>query len=321
MKVSESQFKFYEKKLEITLLNYFRSFESKTDENLSDCFRYLEKNGNNNFDDDFKNLHERKNILLNTLIKLDIEVQKFYINLKFSEQIKDFYGVKKVINDIIENYDYKMLSNLLMEHNNNIDLKKLQNLNHLSSEVFKELDIFSIHQLFDNYILPKDYIRNISEGLGKNIKLLLNNEKNELEFLDQTLNDMSKILTLSKEKNKLLSINNNISNHLQSKDKKNNNKLQDKINNIEKDILKNNEFRKQPNNNKFFNEYIKNINNLKLEVLNFYFKIGEDKQKKLENEKEYLNKNIENDFFENKLLNFIKNKIENIKYSKKIKLT
>lgn len=321
MKVSESQFKFYEKKLEITLLNYFRSFESKTDENLSDCFRYLEKNGNNNFDDDFKNLHERKNILLNTLIKLDIEVQKFYINLKFSEQIKDFYGVKKVINDIIENYDYKMLSNLLMEHNNNIDLKKLQNLNHLSSEVFKELDIFSIHQLFDNYILPKDYIRNISEGLGKNIKLLLNNEKNELEFLDQTLNDMSKILTLSKEKNKLLSINNNISNHLQSKDKKNNNKLQDKINNIEKDILKNNEFRKQPNNNKFFNEYIKNINNLKLEVLNFYFKIGEDKQKKLENEKEYLKKNIENDFFENKLLNFIKNKIENIKYSKKIKLT
>lgn len=321
MKVSESQFKFYEKKLQITLLNYFKSFESKTDENIADCFRYLEKNTNKDFDDDFKNLHERKNILVNNLIKLDIEVQKFYINLNFPQQIKDFYGVKQVINDIIENYDYQMLSDLLKKHNNDIDLKKLQNLNHLSIGIFKELDILSISQLFENYILPKEYIRNISSGLGKNIKNLLNDEKNELTFLDQTLNDMSKMLTLSKEKNKLVSINNNISKNLESKDKKNNNKLQDKINNIEKDILKNNEMRNQPNNNKFFNEYIKNINNLKLETLNFYFKIGEDKQKKLEIEKDYLKKIIENDFFENKLLNFIKNKIEKIKYSKKIKLT
>lgn len=313
MHISLEQKEYYRKKLLITIIKYSKLEEYKFDETVSDCFRYLETNK----DDEFKNINERKKIFSSVLSTCTPEIQCFYFNLKRNPN-KDFYGVNKVIENIIENYDEQMIKDLLTKHNPNINLDNFKVLNELSNSILANVNLLSVHKIFNNYTLPKDYLKHLSSDLGNNIKKILSNEINDLSFLKEDISGMKKFLTLLNEKEKITEINKKISRNLSSKDKKSSNKVENMIDKLEATITENNSVKPNINPQQFFNLYISNLNNLKLDVLNLLYKLDEDKKSKLNTDIEYLKEPIDNYFFENKIFNFLKNKIEKIKYGKKI---
>lgn len=308
MHISLEQKEYYRKKLLITIIKYSKLEEYKFDETVSDCFRYLETNK----DDEFKNINERKKIFSSVLATCTPEIQCFYFNLKRNPN-KDFYGVNKVIENIIENYNDEMVKDLITKHNPNINLDNFKVLNDLSNSILSNVNLLSVHKIFNNYTLPKDYLKHLSSDLGNNIKKILSNEIKDLSFLKEDISGMKKFLTLINEKNRIKEINKKISRNLSSKDKKSSNKIEYIIDKLESTITENN-----INSQKFFNLYISNLNNLKLDVLNLLYKLDEDKKIKLTTDIEYLKEPIDKYFFENKIFNFLKNKIEKIKHGKKI---
>lgn len=320
METSFAQKKYYQKKLFLTILNYYKGTEYKFEETVNDCFRYLEKNKNC----EFNNIHERKKIFVDALFECELNIQKYYINISFDNRNdfngirNDFYGVKNIVNNIIESYDLNMLEQIILTSKSDINIDNLEKLNTLSSHLFNELDIITINNLFKNYILPKESLSNTSKELSSNIKKILNSELDNFNFLKEDISLMNKTITLLAEKNKILSINNKISRYLSSKEKKTSNRIESSSKKIEINIFE--KINKSKNkHNEFFSLYSNKLDNLKIEVLNLIFQLEEDKKLKLLEEIQYLKKPTEQNFSENKLFNFLKDKIDRIKYKQKIK--
>ncbi len=310
MNISPEQKEYYKNKLEHLLFHHYKYRVEKFEEKMNDCFRYLETIK----DDQYKNINERKKILVSFLVKLPPEIQLFYFKLESDNKKNiykdnsDFYGVRSVFCNIIQNYNFNDLYEILKEKE---DVDKLKNLKILSEKILENINLLTLNKLFNNYFLDKNYIINISESLADNLISVLEN-KSDFSFIDVDINNMKKFNIFLNEKNQLRNVTSSFSNHLQSNSKKENNKILLKIEKLESSLLENN---KNSKFNDFLESYVKEINNIRINSLNNIYSIDIDKQYKFNEQINYLKNPIKINN-EINLLSFLKDRFSSLKSKK-----
>lgn len=310
MNISPEQKEYYKNKLNSLLVQHYKYGVEKFDQKVNDCFRYLEIVK----DEQYKNVNERKKILVNFLIKLPPEIQLFYFKLESKNQNytykdnSDFYGVRAVFCNIIQNYNFNDLYEILKDKE---DISKLKNLKTLSETLLENISLLTLDKLFNNYFLDKNYIINISETLAENLISVLDN-KSDFSFIDTDINNMKKFNIFLNEKIQLCNITSSFSNYLQSNSKKENNKILLKIEKLESNLLEN---YRNFNFNEFLDTYVKEINNLRINSLNNIYSIDIDKQHKFNEQINYLKNPIKINY-EINILSFLKNRFSALKSKK-----